>query len=98
MKRVLLLIVCITWLAPASFAVDREVIKLQQDVALLQGMMRELQRSFDEKMAVVQTLLGQSSQGFGQINQSTGQLSSAIANLEKNVQTSNANAGQKIDL
>ena len=97
MKRTLLLALCFLWFVPAGFAVDKEVIKLQQDVALLQGMVRELQRSFDEKMAVMQTLLGQSSERFNQINQSTGQLNSTIAELQKSVQTSMANAGQKVD-
>ncbi|MBI2817486.1 MAG: tol-pal system protein YbgF [Acidobacteria bacterium] len=97
MRRALLLVLCFVWLTPAGFAQKKEVIQLQQDMALLHGMVREMQRSFDEKMAVVQTLLGQSSERSNHIIQSTGQLNAAISNLEKAVQTSNANAGQKID-
>jgi len=97
MKRCLLLVFCFFLAAPAGFAVDKEVIQLQQNVALLQGMMRELQRSFDEKMAIMQTLIGQSSDKFAQLGQSGSQLNSSLSALEKAVQTSMANNGQKID-
>ena len=101
MKRCFLLAICMFALAPFALAVDKEVIKLQQDVALLQGMVRELQRSFDEKMAVMQTLLGQSSERVNQLTQASNQankeLSSNLAELQKSVQTSNANTGGKVD-
>ena len=62
MKRYFLLpFLSIALLAPPGFAVDKEVIQLQQSVALLQGMVRELQRNFDEKTAVMRTLIEQSS-------------------------------------
>ncbi len=97
MKRCLILAFLLLWAAPPGFAVDKEVIALQQNVALLQGMVREMQRSFDEKMAVMQSLLGQSTEKFTQIGQSTDKLNTGLGELQKSVQTSNANAGQKID-
>jgi len=101
MKRCLLLAVCIFALSPFALAVDREVIKLQQDVALLQGMVRELQRGFDEKMAVMQTLQNQTVDKVNQINQASAQgssqLSTNLAELQRSLQTSNANTGGKVD-
>ena len=101
MKRCLLLALCFLSLAPLGFGVDKEVIQLQQNVALLQGMVRELQRSFDEKMAVMQTLLGQSNDKISQVTQTNSQLntqlSSGLGELQKSVQTSVANTGQKVD-
>src|SRR2546430_1649079 len=67
MKKFFLLTVCFFTLAPLGLAVDKEVVALQQNVALLQGMVREMQRTFDEKMAVMQTLIGQSSDKSGQL-------------------------------
>lgn len=91
MKRYLLLpILCIAVLAPPAFAVDKEVIQLQQSVALLQGMVRELQRNFDEKTAVMRTLMEQSSD---QISK----LSNDLAALQQSVQNSVGTAGQKMD-
>ena len=91
MKRFILLpILCIAILAPPSFAVDKEVIQLQQSVALLQGMVRELQRNFDEKNAVMRTLIEQSS---GQMSQLTGDLSA----LQQSIQTTVGNAGQRME-
>lgn len=98
MKRLLLLALSFLTLAPMGFGVDREIIQLQQTVAMLQGEVRELQRSFDEKMAVMQTLLTQSNDKVTQLNgQLNTKLSSELAELQKSVQTSTANAGQKVD-
>ena len=75
---------------PSSYAVDKEVIQLQQSVALLQGMVRELQRNFDEKTAVMRTLVEQSSE---QMTKLTGDL----ATLQQSIQVTVGNAGQKMD-
>ncbi|MSO21105.1 MAG: tetratricopeptide repeat protein [Acidobacteria bacterium] len=75
MKRtVLFLLLAALLTASPSFAVDKEVIQLQQSVALLQGMVREIQRGMDEKMAVLQTLVQQSGGNTGQISQQVGEL------------------------
>lgn len=91
MKRTLLFfILAFGAMASPSFAVDKEVIQLQQSVALLQGMMREMQRNFDEKMAQM-TLLVQQSGG------QAGQLTSGLTELQQSVQTSVANSVQKVE-
>jgi tol-pal system protein YbgF len=76
--------------APPSYAVDKEVIQLQQSVALLQGMVRELQRNFDEKTAVMRTLVEQSSD-------QVSKLSTDLSALQQSVQVSVGNAAQKMD-
>ena len=96
MKRnVLLPILCVAVfsvgiLAPRGYAVDKEVIQLQQSVALLQGMVRELQRNFDEKTAVMRTLVEQSA---GQVTK----LSTELTALQQSIQVSVGTAGQKTD-
>ena len=94
MKRyflsIILCMVATAAMTPPGFAVDKEVIQLQQSVALLQGMMREMQRNFDEKMAVMRTLLEQSSA-------QTSKLNSDLGALQQNLQTSVGTAGQKVD-
>ncbi|MBI3933135.1 MAG: tetratricopeptide repeat protein [Acidobacteria bacterium] len=91
MKRYFVLpILFIAVLAPPGLAVDKEVIELQQSVALLQGMVRELQRNFDEKTAVMRTLIEQSS---GQMSK----LSSDLAGLQQSVQVTVGNAGQRME-
>ncbi|OFV98441.1 MAG: hypothetical protein A3F68_00130 [Acidobacteria bacterium RIFCSPLOWO2_12_FULL_54_10] len=91
MKRtIFLLVLWLAGLVPAGLAVDKEVIQLQQSVALLQGMVRELQRSFDERIVVLRTLLEQSTDR-------SNQLSTGITSLQGAVQDSLGNSGQKVD-
>jgi tol-pal system protein YbgF len=87
---IILCVGAVAALAPPGFAVDKEVIQLQQSVALLQGMVREMQRNFDEKMAVMRTLLEQSSA-------QTSKLNSDLSALQQNLQNSVGTAGQKVD-
>jgi len=91
MKRYFLLpVFSLALLVPPGFAVDREVIELQQSVALLQGMVRELQRNFDEKTAVMRTLIEQTS---GQMSQLTNDLGA----LQQSIQTTVGTAGQRME-
>jgi len=91
MRRYFLLpVLSMALLAPPGLAVDREVIELQQSVALLQGMVRELQRNFDEKTAVMRTLIEQSS---GQMSK----LSNDMAALQESIQNTVGNAGQRME-
>jgi len=96
MKRnFLLTILCVAVLsmgvlAPPVAAVDKEVIQLQQSVALLQGMVRELQRNFDEKTAVMRTLVEQSSKQMET-------LTSDLSVLQQSLQVSVGNAAQKME-
>ena len=45
--------------APLAFGASKEIVELQRDVALLQDQVRTLQRSVDEKVSSLQTLLQQ---------------------------------------
>ena len=45
--------------APFTFGASKEIVELQRDVALLQDQVRTLQRSVDEKVSSLQTLLQQ---------------------------------------
>ena len=54
------LLIAILVLCPAfAPAANREMIELQRDVAQLQDQVRDLQRSFDEKLAALQVLVQQ---------------------------------------
>ena len=91
MKRsVLLLVLWGIGIPLPGLAVDKEVIQLQQNVALLQGMVREMQRNLDEKMAVMRTLMEQSADKMNLLN-------SSMVDLQQSLQTSVGNASQKVD-
>jgi tol-pal system protein YbgF len=76
---------------------NRDIVQLQQTVALLLGTVRELQRSFDERMAVMRTLVEQSASRNDQFQGQMTQLNAAITELQTSLQNSVANAGQKVD-
>jgi tol-pal system protein YbgF len=98
MKRHLVL-AAIVWfgLVRPGFAQNRDIVQLQQSVALLLGTVRELQRSFDERMAVMRTLVEQSSERSNQFDSRMTQLNTAVVELQTSLQNSVANAGQKVD-
>src|SRR5689334_14621576 len=75
-QKVVLIVAALLLTASPSFAVDKEVIQLQQSVALLQGMVRDIQRGMDEKFAVIQTMVQQSGGNSNQISQQVGELRS----------------------
>jgi tol-pal system protein YbgF len=78
-------------LAPAPLgAVAREIIELQRDVALLLQAQRDLQRSVDEKHAVLKTLLEQSLDSFSKLDTTMG-------SLQKTMQDVQANSGARLD-
>ena len=55
-------------LAPAAlFGANKEMVQLQRDVALLQEDVRTLQRSLDEKMSALRTLVEQTLAAAAQI-------------------------------
>lgn len=98
MKRhfVFAAIILLTTVRP-GFSQNRDMIQLQQTVALLLGTVRELQRSFDERMAVMRTLVEQSSERTDQFQERMTQLNTAITELQTSLQNSVANSGQKVD-
>lgn len=80
-----------TMLAPApGNAVAKEIIQLQRDVSLLLNAQRDLQRSVDEKHAVLKTLLEQQSD-------SVGRLTGSMGALDKSVRDVQANSGARMD-
>jgi tol-pal system protein YbgF len=93
-RRILSILLIISFAAAVLVAPgraqSREIIQMQQNLALLQGMVRELQRNFDEKMAVMRTLLEQNTE-------QTVRLSSDLSALQQTLQGSVGNAGQKMD-
>jgi tol-pal system protein YbgF len=89
-QHFLSIVVILAAMASPALAVDKEVIQLQQSVALLQGMVREMQRNFDEKMAVMRTLVEQSAD-------QTTRLTSDLAAIQESIQSSVGNSGQKVE-
>ena len=75
--------------APAE-AVAKEIIQLQRDVALLIQAQRDLQRSVDEKHAVLKTLVEQSLDANSRLN-------TTIGSLQRSVQEVAANSGARTD-
>jgi TolA-binding protein len=76
--------------APSLFAQKKEdFIALQRDVAQMQDQMKQLQKSQDEKMAALTTLLQQSMDA-------QARLSTNLASLEKNLNTAIADQQAKI--
>ncbi len=70
MKRLIFLI-ALSMLRPAfAPAANREMIELQRDVAQLQEQVRDLQRSFDEKLAALQVLVQQTLESANKSNSS----------------------------
>jgi len=74
---------------PAT-AVSREIIELQQSVNQLIQNQQDFRSTFDQKIAELRTLVGQSSD-------SVSKLSSSLTEVQKNVQETQANAGARID-
>jgi len=80
-----------------AFGVDKEVIQIQQNVALLQGMLRELQRGFDEKTAVMITLIEKSTEQQNQVGGRMNQIVSDMTELQRSVAASVGTANQKVE-
>lgn len=88
--RVLGILLLLLGLSQPAWAVSKEIIQLQRDVALLQDAMRDLQRSVDEKNAVLRTLIEQSLDAVNRMNLS-------VAALQKVVQDSTGNSNARVD-
>ncbi|MCL4524136.1 MAG: tol-pal system protein YbgF, partial [Acidobacteria bacterium] len=68
----------------------KEIIQLQADMERLMQTQRELQRTVDEKNAVLKTLVEQSLDAINKLNTSLGV-------LQKSIQDAQANSGSRID-
>jgi tol-pal system protein YbgF len=74
----------------AAVAQKKEIIQLQRDMELLTQSHRELQRSVDEKHAVLKTLVEQSLDSINKLNTTLGM-------LQQSIQQGQANSGSRID-
>lgn len=85
----------------ACFADNKQIAELQRDVALLQDSVRTLQRSLDEKIAALNTLLQQTLDSANKANTSVAVLQNTIneklSEQAKNVGGSAAIVGTKVD-
>jgi len=68
--------------APAAPAQKKEVLQLQRDVELLSQTVREIQRSVDEKHAVLKTLVEQSLDAVNRLNSTMGSLQRAVQDVQ----------------
>jgi tol-pal system protein YbgF len=84
-----------------SFAVSKEMLDLQRDVALLQQQVRDLQRSQDEKLAAIQVLVQQALDAANKANTSVALLQSNLQQSSRDQQskvgTAVVDMGAKID-
>lgn len=95
-------ILCALAVAPvATFGANKEMVQLQRDVALLQDDVRTLQRSLDEKMSALRTLVEQTLAASNKSGTSVAVLESGIQNRmaeqQKTLTGPIVNMGAKID-
>lgn len=91
MPAVLALGVALALLAPdPALAQKKEIIQLQADMERLMQSQRELQRTVDERNAVLKTLVEQSLDAINKLNTTLGV-------LQKSIQDVQANSGTRID-
>ncbi|MGH9790799.1 MAG: hypothetical protein ACRD5W_06275, partial [Candidatus Acidiferrales bacterium] len=90
LPRILSVAAAFALLATALPAQKKEVLQLQRDVQLLTLAQRELQRSVDEKHAVLKTLIEQQMDA-------TSKLNTALSGLQKSMEDVQANSGARID-
>jgi tol-pal system protein YbgF len=55
-------------LAPVTFGASKEIVELQRDVAMLQDQVRNVQKSLDEKVTTIQTLVQQTLESVNNTN------------------------------
>lgn len=81
--------VCLLWAAPAA-AQKKEIIQLQVNVQMLQEQVRDLQRSLDDRTAVLKTLVEQAVDA-------VNRMSTSVSHLERSLKESRANADARLD-
>lgn len=92
--RILLLLVLA---ALPAWPVDREIIQLQRDMALLQDQVRTLQRSNDEKFAALQQLLTQNMEASKGLTASLAAIEKTVQGQEKVLAAPVANVSARVD-
>lgn len=86
----LILLAAATAGTPAAFAQKKEIIQLQRDMELLSQTVRDVQRSIDEKHAVLKTLIEQSLDSVNRLNTTMGALQKAVQDVQ-------ASTGARVD-
>ncbi len=92
------LVLTVVLISPVlCFGQKQEIRELQRDVAMLQDQMRSLERSFNEKVGSMTTLIQQNIDSVNKLNTSMAVLDSALRDREKNLAGPITNAGSKVD-
>src|SRR5438552_17986669 len=73
-----------------AFGVSREIVQLQTQVQALQDSMARMQQAFDERMGVMKNLIEQ-------ITDNINKMTSGVDPLQKSVQQSGADSGNRVD-
>jgi TolA-binding protein len=84
-------------ISPLSFGQKREYVELQRDVATLQDQVRSLERSFNEKMGGLTTLVQQTIDSINKLNTNVAVLDASMRDREKNLATPVTAVGSKVD-
>lgn len=84
-------------ISPLSFGQKREYVELQRDVATLQDQVRSLERSFNEKMGGLTTLVQQTIDSINKLNTTVAVLDASLRDREKNLAMPVTAVGSKID-
>lgn len=86
-KKLLASLIFVALLTAPAWAVPKEIIALQQQVALLMAQMQDLQKSVTANSAVLKTLVGQNADAISAVQ-------TALKSLQQTVSAQAANTGQ----
>jgi TolA-binding protein len=85
-------------LLPAlAFGQKQEIRELQRDMAILQDQVRSLERSFNEKVGSITTLVNQAIDSINKLNTSMAVLDASLREREKNLAAPVSTVGAKVD-
>lgn len=84
-------------LSPVTFAQKREFVELQRDVATLQDQVRSLERSFNEKMGSLTTLVQQTNDSIGKLSTAMAVLDSSLRERESKLSAPLTSVGAKVE-
>jgi len=88
---IILALLAALWLsATPAWGVSKEIVQLQTQVQQLQEQMARMQQSFNERMGVMQHLVGQSTD-------SVNKVGASIADLQGNLQKQQNDSGSRVD-
>ncbi len=98
LSRTIILLVAF---APFTFGASKEIVELQRDVAMLQDQVRNVQKSLDEKVTTIQTLVQQTLESVNKTNTAVALMergfNDAMKQQQASVSAPVASVGQKLD-